>query len=64
MSKFEQYKAELISKGYLVAAERLVAPSKSVPPVTTPDILSPVVPVGMLKVFLCQDILPELHVAA
>ena len=63
MSKFEQYKAELISKGYLVAAERLVAP-KSVSPVATPDILSPVVPVGMLKVFLCQDILPELHVAA
>ena len=54
MSKFEQYKAELISKGYLVAAERLVAPSKSVPPVTTPDILSPVVPVGMLKVFCAK----------
>lgn len=54
MSKFEQYKAELISKGLLVAAERLVAPSKSVPPVATPDILSPVVPVGMLKVFCAK----------
>ncbi len=58
MSKFEQYKAELISKGMLVAAERLVAP-KSVPPVTTPvsspvstpDVALALVPVGMLKVF-------------
>lgn len=55
MSKsIEQFRAELISKGMLVAAERLVAPSKSVPPVATPDILSPVVPVGMLKVFCAK----------
>ena len=57
MSKsIEQFRAELISKGMLVAAERLVASSKPVvpSPVATPDILSPVVPVGMLKVFCAK----------
>lgn len=61
MSEFEQYKAELISKGLLVAAERLVAP-KSVSPVTTPvsspvstpDVALALVPVGMLKVFCAK----------
>jgi len=57
MSKsIEQFKADLISRGMLVAAERLVVPNKpAVPsPVTTPDVLSPVVPVGMLKVFCAK----------
>lgn len=57
MSKsIEEFKADLISRGMLVAAERLVVPNKpTVPsPVTTPDVLSPVVPVGMLKVFCAK----------
>lgn len=54
----EEYRAELISKGMLVAADRLVAPSKpAVPaPVVQPRVVSESVPVpvGMLKVFCAK----------
>lgn len=51
----EEYRAELISKGMLVAANRLVAPSKpTIPaPVVQPRVVSEVIatPAGMLKVW-------------
>jgi len=59
MSKsLEQYRAELISKGMLVAAERLVVANKpAVPaPVVQPRVVSESTPMpaGMLKVFCAK----------